>query len=38
MLFGLPATHVDAYFGDYGLRVLYLDAVDLCKVHASDAI
>jgi len=38
MLFCLPATHVDAHLGNYGLRVLYFDAIDSCKVHAGDAV
>ena len=38
MLFCLPTTHVDAHLGNYGLRVLYFDAVDSRKVHARDAV
>ncbi len=38
MLFCLPATHVDAHLGNYGLGVLYFDAIDSCKVHARDAV
>src|SRR5260370_3971180 len=38
MLFCLPATHVDAHLGNYGLRGLHFDAVDSCKVHARDAV
>src|SRR6266851_9955600 len=38
MLFGFPATHVDAHFGDYGLRILHFNAVDSCKVHPRDAV
>ena len=38
MLFCLPATHVDAHLGNYGLRVLYFDAIDSGKVHARDAV
>lgn len=38
MLFGLPATHVDAHFGDYGLRILHFNTVDSRKVHAGDAV
>jgi hypothetical protein len=37
MLFCLPATHVDAHLGNYGLRVLDFDTIDSCKVHARDA-
>jgi len=28
MLFCLPSTHVDAHLGNYGLRVLYFDAIN----------
>jgi hypothetical protein len=38
MLFGLPATHVYADFGDYGLCILHFNAVDSCKVHTRDAV
>ena len=38
MFFCLPATHVYADFGNYGLRSLHFDAVDSCKVHARDAV
>ena len=38
MLFGLLATHVDAHFGDYGLRILHFNAVDAREVHARDAV
>jgi hypothetical protein len=38
MLFGLPATHVDAHCGDYGLRILHFNAVDAREVHARDAL
>jgi hypothetical protein len=37
MLFCLPTTHVDAHLGNYGLRVLYFDAIDSRKVHPRDA-
>ena len=38
MLFGLPATHVYAHFGDYGLGILHFNAVDSREVHARDAV
>lgn len=38
MLFGLPATHVYADFGDYGLRILHFNAIDSRKVHPRDAV
>ena len=38
MLFGLPATHVDAHLGDYGLRILHFNTVDSRKIHARDAV
>src|SRR6267378_8479030 len=38
MLFGLPATHVDAHFGDYGLRILHFNAINSRKVHPRDAV
>jgi hypothetical protein len=38
MLFCLPATHVYAHFGDYGLRILHINAIDSRKVHTRDAV
>ena len=38
MLFCLPATHIYAHFGDYGLRILHFNAVDSRKVHPGDSI
>ena len=36
--FCLPATHVYAHFGDDGLCILHINAIDSRKVHDRDAV